>query len=295
VDRRAAAQSESRSQVSPGPWPEPPRGFVLRLLGVSALYVAEALEGELSARGLSAWTEWDRRLATGESATGRGATAIVPGAKGPPWRLKRMRRGGHAARVWRDRYPAAGRLVETLEASVTALARGIPTARPVALILESDDAGMVRGAMAFEELVGSEDLARRVVSGNVTREDLGAAIGAVRAMHDRGVVHPDLNLGNILLRGGGSSPEAFVIDFDRASFTDGPVGFPARQAGVRRLERSCAKLTGAPGPFGPGSEDLWYDLYAGGDTELARRLARGRPFGRVALAVHRLGWRRSPP
>lgn len=280
--------------MSGAPWPEPPAGFVLRPHGASALYVAEPLEGELRARGLSTWTDWDRRIAAGDRATGRGATAIVSGATGPPWRLKRMRRGGHAARLWRDRYPSASRLLETLAASAAVLARGVPTARPVALILEKARGGMVRGAMAFEEIVGSEDLARLVVSRRVTREDLATAIGAARAMHDRGVVHPDLNLGNILLRPrAGAAPEVFVIDFDRASFTDGPLDFPARQAGVRRLERSCAKLSGSPGPLGAGSEDLWYALYAGNDVELARRFAGGRRLGRFALAVHRLGWRRS--
>jgi len=295
VDRREAYGPESRNQVSRGPWPEPPDGFVVRSEGDRALYVAQPLERELHSRGLSAPADWDRLIGAGASVTGRGATAIVPGATGPPWRLKRMRRGGHAGRIWRDRYPSAGRLVATLAASVEVLARGIPTARPVALMVEADARGMVRGAMAFEEIVGSEDLAHRVLSGAVTRDELALAVGAARAMHDRGVVHPDLNLGNILVRGRESAPPGiFVIDFDRASFHDGPVDFAARQAGVRRLERSCAKLTGTPGPLGPGSEDLWYALYAGDDAKLARRFARGRAVGRLALALHRLGWRRRP-
>ena len=150
--------------------------------------------------------------------------------------------------------------------------------------------------MAFEEIEGAEDLARRVIRSAVTRADLVATIVAVRAMHDRGVVHPDLNLGNVLLRTGiDASPEAFLIDFDRATFTPGAIPFAPRQAALRRLERSCAKLTGVSGPWGPGSEDLWYSTYAGDDVDLARRLARGRPLGRLALAVHRLGWRRQTP
>jgi tRNA A-37 threonylcarbamoyl transferase component Bud32 len=282
--------------VSRRRWPEPPAGFVLRSEGASALYVAEPLEDELRKRQLSRWAEWDLRLAAGESATGRGATAVVSAASGPPWRLKRMRRGGHAARIWRDRYPSTERLVATLAASVEVLARGVPTARPVALMLESGTGTMVRGAMAFEEIVDSEDLAHRVGSGQLTRDELTAAIGTVRVMHDRGIVHPDLNLGNVLLRStAGGPPEVFVIDLDRASFADGPLDFQARQAAVRRLERSCAKLTGQPGPLGAGSEDLWYDLYAGRDAELQGRFASGRRAGRFKLALHRLGWRRSSP
>jgi len=277
-------------------WPEPPAGFVLRPDGACALYVAAPLESAVCARGLHAWEAWDRALASGSAASGRGATAVVDGGSGAQWRLKTMRRGGRLAKVWRDRYPSARRLVATLSASVEAQTRGVPTADSVALIVKAGAGGLVRGAMAFEEIERSDDLARLVLRGAATRADLAATIDAVRAMHDRGVTHPDLNLGNVLLRPRAQGPpEAFLIDFDRASFAPGPLPFGARQAALRRLERSCAKLTGAPGPFGPGSEDLWYTLYAGKDAELARRFADGRRLGRLSLAAHRVGWRRNTP
>jgi 3-deoxy-D-manno-octulosonic acid kinase len=267
---------------------------VLRANGACTLYAAEALESDVRARGLDRWDAWARALSLGESTSGRGATAVIEGTAGARWRLKAMRRGGRLAGLWRDRYPSPRRLVEALAASQEAHARGVPTARPVALIVERDASGFARGAMAVEEIEGAEDLARRVVRGAVTLKELAAAIAVVRSMHDRGVHHTDLNLGNVLVRGeGGESPDAFIIDFDRATFTEGPLPFGARQAAVRRLERSCAKLTGAPGPLGPDTEDLWYSLYAGGDAELARGFAQGRRAGRLALAVHRLGWRRN--
>jgi len=277
-------------------WPEPPAGFVLRPDGDSALYVSASLASAVCARGLHVWEAWDHALAGGLAASGRGATAVVDGGSGARWRLKAMRRGGRLAGLWRDRYPSGRRLVSTLGVSVEAQARGVPTAHPIALIVKAGAGGLVRGAMAFGEIEGSEDLARRVLRGAATRADLVATIDAVRAMHDRGVVHPDLNLGNVLLRPRvDGSPEAFLIDFDRATFAPSPLPFGARQTALRRLERSCAKLTGEPGPWGPGSEDLWYNTYAGDDAELARRLADGRRWGRLALAVHRLGWRRNTP
>ena len=294
MDRRTAGRTETHLSVSERRWPEPPGGFVLRPEGTGALYVAAGSEGELRARGLTGWTAWERVLSTGDGPTGRGATVVLGGSAGPRWRVKGMRRGGLAASIWRDRYLSAARLTETLAASVEVEARGVPTARPIALIVETGGGVLARGAMAVEEIEGAQDLARRVVAGVATRADLQAALGAVRAMHDRGVVHPDLNLGNILLRSrAGAEPEAFVIDFDRASFTGGPLGFRARQAAVRRLERSCAKLTGAPGALGAGSEDLWYAIYAGADAKLAGSFAEGRRVGRWLLAMHRLGWRRS--
>jgi len=277
-------------------WPEPPAGFELRPDGACALYVAKPLASAVGARGLQAWEAWDRALASGSLASGRGATAVIDGGPGTRWRLKAMRRGGSLARVWRDRYPSSARLVATLSASAEAHARGVPTADPVALIVKAGAGGLVRGAMAFEEIERSEDLARLVLRGAATRADLVATVEAVRAMHDRGVIHPDLNLGNVLLRPRGQDlPEPFLIDFDRATFAPGPLPFAARQAALRRLERSCAKLTGNPGPLGPGSEDLWYTLYAGDDAELRSRLAQGRLLGRLSLAAHRAGWRRNTP
>ena len=282
--------------MSAGSWPEPPAGFVLRREGSGALYVAARLEAAVYARGLDSWDVWLRALAGGSTASGRGATSVVAGTPDARWRLKVMRRGGRLAGLWRDRYRSARRLVATLSASAEAQARNVPTAQPVALIVEAGPMGFARGAMAFTEIEGVEDLARRVVHRAATPADLVATIGAVRAMHDRGVAHPDLNLGNVLVRPRpGSSPEVFLIDFDRAIFEPGPLPFASRQAALRRLERSCAKLTGTPGPWGPGSEDFWYETYAGDDCDLARRFARGRPWGRWTLAVHRLGWRRNPP
>ncbi len=294
---RAARQGKAGLVLSESAWPPPPPGFVLRPESRAALYVAASLEAEASARGLESWEGWERALAVGASGSGRGASAVIAGRSGPRWRLKALRRGGLPARVGLDRYPSSGRLVAILSATVEAAARGVPTGRPVALIIdEGGPRGAARGALAVEEIEGSEDLAERVVRREATREDLVATLRAVRSMHDLGVRHPDLNLGNVLLRSRSEElPEVFLIDFDRATFAEGPLAFSARQAAVRRLERSCAKLTGDAGPMGPGTEDLWYDLYAEGDSELSRRFSSGRAAGRWALLAHSLGWRRPTP
>jgi hypothetical protein len=264
--------------------------------GARALYVAKAMQAELTARRFDDWETWHRALAAGVGSSGRGVTAIVAGATGPRWRLKRLLRGGGLARIWGDRYPSARRPVGMLAVSEEVFQKGIPTARPVALLIESGFGGLTRGAMAFEEIEGSVDLARRARQGSITQAELVAAIDAVRSMHDRGVHHVDLNLGNILLRPrAGGPPEALLIDFDRAVVGSGPRPFGDRQAALRRLERSCAKLTGEPGPLGAGTEDLWYTIYAGDNAGLARSFARGRAAGRLLLAVHRMGWRRNKP
>jgi len=269
-----------------GRWPEPPAGFVRRNEGAWALYAeATALQAVLDA-GLAREEGWTGALA-GAVAGGRGGTAILRGDERGRWRLKALRRGGATGPVWRDRYPGPKRPIAVLGATVEAAARGVPTAAAVALLVVLGPARLARGFLAVHELEGFEDLGARAGRGAIEERDLAAALPAVRAMHDRGVIHPDLNLGNILIR----ELEVAIIDFDRADFLPGPAPFASRQAALRRLERSCAKITGRPGPLGPGSEGLWYDLYAAGDGTLRARLDRGRAVGRLALAAHRARWR----
>jgi hypothetical protein len=288
VDRRETAGSRRAALVS-----AVPSGFVVIREGPRSIYVDASLEQDARTRGLFDWAAWERALASGTQASGRGASAVVAGPEGTRWRLKWMRRGGRFARLRNDRYRSASRLTDALAVSVEALARGVATARPVMLLLERDAWWGTRGSMAFVEIERAHDLASIARDGQLTLDDLIGAIGAVRAMHDKGILHPDLNLGNLLLRRRpGAVAEAFVIDFDRAKMQAGPLSDRARQAAVRRLERSCAKITGSPAPLGAGSEDLWYSLYAGDDRRLARRFARGRRTGRWLLALHRLGWKR---
>ena len=238
--------------MSLGGWPPAPAGFHRRTTARGALYAAADLEDRILLHGLDRGEVWEWLLRSGSTGSGRGASAILDG-----WRLKRFRRGGLTAPLWGDRYPGASRLVAALAASGEAARRGVPTPEAVALLVERDRGPLVRGYLATEEIGGAEDLAKRAVRGAVTRRDLEEAMRAVRRMHDRGVAHPDLNLGNLLLTATG----VYIVDLDRVTFGDGPVSERVRRRALRRIERSCAKLTGSPGLFGPGSETLWYEAY----------------------------------
>lgn len=278
-------------------WPPPPPGFVLADGGGRALYASAENASEAVALGLDRPETWESALASGSARSGRGATAVIGRAAPPDWRIKRMRRGGMTARLWRDRYPRPRRLVAMIDASREAVARGVPAPRPVALLLEQAPAALVRGWAAFEEVARGEDLAARARRGALTRDDLRAALVAVRLLHERGIDHADLNLGNLLVRNGpdGAGVEAFVLDLDRARLgPTAPLSPARRRAALRRLARSCAKITGSPAPLGPGTESAWIELYAGDDPGLARRLERGHTAGRLGLAWHRAGWRSRP-
>jgi tRNA A-37 threonylcarbamoyl transferase component Bud32 len=237
------------------------------------------------------WTDpavWDRLLERAPRRSGRGGTARVEVGPGHPLRIKRMRRGGLLEPVWRDRFRGTSRLLRNLSVPAEALARGVPTANPVALLMLSGPPGLHRAWIAFDEIEGAIDLTAVMRSSRpADRDELRTAIGAVRVLHDRGVEHPDLNLGNLMLRRRDGGAEAFVIDLDRGRIHDGALAFAARQRALRRLERSWVKETARE-----DRTDWIYDGYAGSDADLRARLSGGRRTGRWLTRLHRQGGRR---
>jgi hypothetical protein len=153
---------------------------------------------------------------------------------------------------------------------------------------------MYQGWLALDEIPGGADLRSRFVSGpEPDREELAACLGLVRRMHDAGVEHRDLNLGNLLLRSGpGGEPQPFVLDLDKARLHAEPLGRRARQRALRRLERSLVKVLEPHESADPGTRDRLYELYCAEDAGLQGYFARGRAMGRLLLGLHRLGWRR---
>ena len=246
---------------------------------------------EAVAAGLLRPETWEAHLAGGGAGRGRAGRLLFP--DGTSLALKRMRRGGSLAWLWRDRFLGRGRLIRNMTVAREAIARGVPTPAPVALLTAGGPPGLFRAWLATETVEGARDLAALLRERAVGPAQVAASLRAVRAMHDAGIEHRDLNLGNLLLRSGPSGPEAFVIDLDRARVLPRALSRRARQAALRRLERSHVKLFGVPGPFGADGAE-WYEGYAAGDPELARYLAAGREVGRLRLALHRtLGHRRA--
>lgn len=235
------------------------------------------------AAGLDAASGWESRL--DRPAGGRGPTGLLAlGVAGPVARLKRLRRGGLAGPLWRDRFPGTGRIVSNLAVPLEARRRGVPTPEPLLLLAVPGPPGLWRGWLATEELADALPVERFLGTpeeGAVVRESMRV----VRAMHDAGIEHRDLNLGNLLVRAHGGAPEVVVLDLDDARVRPGPLDFAARRRALRRLERSTSKRRGV------ASCDAWGEAYAGDDAELAGRLAAGRRADRMWIALHRLTWK----
>lgn len=269
---------------------ELPDGFVASSRSGLTLIARADCADSASRAGLDRPDTWRQRLAERAGSTGRGATALLALPSGRTARIKRLCRGGWTAPLWRDRFVGARRALDNLRLPVEANRRGVATPVPLALLIERHWPGLVRAWLAVDEVAGATDLRSRLASGRrPTEAELGTVLRLVRNMHERGVEHRDLNLGNLLIRED-DGLAAFVIDLDRGRLHRGPLGFRPRQRALRRLERSYVKSC-HPGPASEEVRRAIYAHYAAGDRELARRLEQGRRMGRMWIGLHRLGWR----
>ena len=162
---------------------------------------------------------------------------------------------------------------------VRALSRLAPLGlAPRPLVLEARGHVLLRLRIAVEEVPRSRnilELARDQAERLDTR--LGRCIGdAVRAMHDAGVAHPDLSVGNILVVDG-PSPSVRLIDFDGATVGDSPVSPEERVREILRLARSL---------------DKWASTAATSGATRAAFLRAALPIGQ-RLSVFREACRRS--
>ena len=272
--------------------PDVPEGFeALRTDGTVLIVAADRRESILSA-GLDSPESWKRDLDPRGSAAGRGGISRLRLADGTTAVLKQMRRGGSLAVLWRDRYAGTRRLLDNLRIPLEALGRGVPTAPPLAMLVVSGPPGLYRAWAAFQEIEDAPDLTVYLRSSDPpTVEEIDDVVEVVRKMHQEGIEHRDLNLGNLLLRRRPSrTAEAFVVDLDRARLWEGPVPLRQRIRALCRLERSSVKLFGERPVAAFDLRRRWYEAYAQDDLAMAARLERARRANRVKMGLHRLGW-----
>lgn len=242
--------------------PEPalPRHVGARVpRGLPAGYVAGERGGAVVVALAEAWTAaaagvetagslfgWASERPGARALVGRGTAYAVPAPGGGHWVVRHYRRGGALARWLGDRYRRLGepRPLAELRASVAARERGVPTPEVVALAVYP--AGrFYRADIATQEVPAARDLAAVLwaePAGGVP-ERLAACAAAgrlLRLLGERGVVHRDLNVKNIMLEGDPAAPGAWVLDLDgcrvvrRASWRQ-------RRAMRERLRRSVRK------------------------------------------------------
>jgi 3-deoxy-D-manno-octulosonic acid kinase len=177
-------------------------------------------------------------------ATGRGGTWAFSLPDGRRAVFREYRRGGWLARVVRRSYLGfEARPFREVAVAARAWRRGVPTAE----VLAARVIGRVlyRGAIVTALIPGATPAldALRAAATEADRLAIASAVGhAVGEMHRLGLVHPDLNCQNLLVAPGPDGVVARVIDLDRASLVDPPVGVTERASALARLGRSLRKL-----------------------------------------------------
>ena len=196
------------------------------------------------------------------TAQGRGSVWFLsaPGDTVPRFVLRHYRRGGLIARMVTDRYLWRGEAATRAFREFHLLSRleelGLPAVRAVAARYRRSGP-VYRADLLTVAVPGACSLASRLAAG-LAAADWQRVGATIRAFHDAGVRHADLNAHNVLFDGRG---DVHLVDFDRGAIV--PPG-AWREANLARLKRSLVKL----GAFGAGEHaaPVWFELRAGYDA-----------------------------
>jgi len=220
-----------------------------------------------------------RRQADGEAVVGgRGGTVRIPTEQGPVI-LRRFRRGGAMRWLGETYFGFRARPLREFELLLRARRRGLPVPDPLAAVVERRFAVAYRGCLLMHEIVGAVPISDLVAV--EPPPDLIAMLArGLRELHDAGLSHPDLNLGNVLVVSRSYGTRLAFVDLDRARLGAGPVGAATRRRSLRRLRRSAGKLDPTGRLFSGSALDrlerMYWDLRPGREAN-AEEIGGVRP------------------
>lgn len=201
---------------------------------------------------------WKERNEIEGEARGRGTTHFVRSGK-QHFVLRHYRRGGLIARLMGDRYfwrnESATRSFAEWQLLYHLHRAGLPVPAPIAARYRRH--GLLYTAdLITERMTDSVSLAEQLQRRGIPILGWITIGRCIRAFHDLGVCHPDLNAHNILLVGDDS---VYLIDFDRGSLRKPGLWCDSNLVRLRRsLEKITYKLP--PEHF---SEADWHGLLDG--------------------------------
>lgn len=159
--------------------------------------------------------------------------------------VRPYRRGGFVRHVTRDLYwDYPPRPFVELHCTEEARRRGVPTVEVLGARVERTSAGLYRGWLVTREATGFQDLwswLQTEESVDLRQQTLSVVAQSIARMHNAGIAHADLNPTNILVCADSESPQALLLDFDRARLFSGPVPTTISESNFRRFRRFFGK------------------------------------------------------
>jgi tRNA A-37 threonylcarbamoyl transferase component Bud32 len=282
-----------------------PPGFVAEESADAITLVRSDLADAARALGLFAGDGIARALAAGAKlAGGRGAAARLalisePGDAGEnadrrtrtsvELVVRKLRHGGLFAPWLGADFWGPGRVLRELSATRELFAAGAPVPQPALALARRRAGPLWECAIGTQRAEGITLLAalHAVTSADARAAALRACAEAVRAFHDRGGRHADLNAANVLVAAPGPDARACLIDLDRARVAS-PVPAHRRAREIARLWRSLAKHGGAA-RIDANERAAFLAAYCSADAALERALRTHLPRERLRTALH--AWR----
>jgi 3-deoxy-D-manno-octulosonic acid kinase len=182
-----------------------------------------------------------------ETFRGRAPVYVVPGPESGRWVVRHLTHGGLLAPLSGDRFLRLGtpRPFNELRLSLALEELGIPTPGVAAAVVYPSFL-RYRGEVARDEIPNATDLAACLFGEPVWDRErrldaLAAAGGLIRALHRAGVVHPDLNLRNVLVRWAAGRTTSYILDVEKCRIMN-RVSERRRRAMLRRFRRSARKF-----------------------------------------------------
>lgn len=208
-----------------------------------------------------------------ETIRGRGTLYLMPGPHSTPWLVRRLTHGGLLAPVTGDRFLRAGtpRPFNELRLSWELREKGLPTPRVYAAVLYRSGI-FYRGEIAREHVAPAVDLAALLFTDTQRQPGqrqaaLAAAGRLIGRLHEVGLVHPDLNLRNVLIETADTGLRAYILDLEKCRRV-GRVTTGQRRSMLGRLRRSARRLEQLGGAAISEPEwEAFEDAYAEGTGE----------------------------
>ena len=187
--------------------------------------------------------EWATRVAGASPLEGRRTAWAAELSPGLDVVVRHSAHGGLLAPLTGDLFLAPTRAPVELANALWLSARAIRTPPVLAYVVYPVAGGMLARADVMTQRVPGEDLAAAwsAAPGDSTRAAIATAVAELlRSMRAAGVLHPDLNIKNILLSRSMSGIDAVLLDVDRVG--QQPAGDSSTaMLNLVRLQRSAAK------------------------------------------------------